>query len=573
MTTAFDPLVPRPIDRPTPIDGELDSAKIIAAPDDPADWPAWRDELAQWRDGARAGYDGSAYERLTWTQDCFSVALVWLWDERLYDHDAQRFTPERLLDEADREFGGYDGIVLWHAYPVIGIDERNQFDWYRDVPGIAELVRFFQERGVRVFVDYNPWDVGTHREPVSDAEAVAKLVRELGADGVFLDTMKEAMPELRAALPDAAFEGESTLSLARIPDHHLSWAQWFADSPVPGVIRARWFEQRHMLHHTRRWNRSHAEELRSAWLNGVGMLVWENVFGAWVGWNERDKGLLRGMLAVQRRWASLLSHGQWTPLAARSANVQVVGSRWRHGGEELWALANRGDDAFDGEVSLAGRPVRIALPPLGLAAVTPDGVSIFGGGSSAYPARETARIDAPHVLRDAVPDGFVAVEPQPVRARFRRRETGVYGAVPYVEEWKPLPPRLHDFVEVDRPAPRGRFAIAVREEPVTGLTLAEARAYAAARGARLPTEDEWQLAAEAGLLERNEPLVWNWTESEHTDGRTRFAILKGGSAFQAEGSDWYVDGGPQPPEFSLQLLLAGPLQRSPRIGFRLAVDL
>ena len=44
---------------------ELDSAKIIAAPDDPADWPAWRDALARWRDEARArGYDGSAYERL-----------------------------------------------------------------------------------------------------------------------------------------------------------------------------------------------------------------------------------------------------------------------------------------------------------------------------------------------------------------------------------------------------------------------------------------------------------------------------------------------------------------------------
>jgi hypothetical protein len=75
------------------------------------------------------------------------------------------------------------------------------------------------------------------------------------------------------------------------------------------------------------------------------------------------------------------------------------------------------------------------------------------------------------------------------------------------------------------------------------------------------------------LLERNEPLVWNWTESEHSDGRTRFAILKGGSAFRAEGSEWYLDGGPQPPEYSLQLLLAGPLQRSPNIGFRLAVDL
>lgn len=573
MTASFDPLVPRPIDLPTAIDGELDRAKIVAAPADPRDWRAWREALARWRERAREGYDGSAYERLTWTQSCFSVALVWLWDEVLYDHDAQRFTPERLLDEGEREFGGYDGVVLWHAYPVIGIDHRNQFDWYRDVPGLQDLVAALHERGVRVFVDYNPWDTGTRREPVGDAEAVASIVHWLGADGVFLDTMKEAMPELRAALPDAAFEGESTLPLERIADHHLSWAQWFADSDVPGVIRARWFEQRHMLHHTRRWNRSHADELRSAWLNGVGMLVWENVFGSWVGWNERDRGLLRGMLAVQRKWSPLLTHGEWTPLAAHSDDVQVVGSRWRHEKLELWALANRLDEPFEGEVSLGGRVLTMALPPLGLAAVTPDGVSVFGGGSAVYPARETVRIDAPVVRAGDVPEGFVAVEPRPTRARFRRRETGLYGEVPYVEEWKPLPPRLHDFVEVERPAPRGRFAIAVREEPVTGLSLAEARAYAAERGARLPTEDEWQVAAEAGVLERSEPLVWNWTESEHTDGRTRFAILKGGAAFRAEGSEWYVDGGPQPPEFSLQYLLAGPLQRSAEIGFRLAVDL
>nr|MBA2298956.1 SUMF1/EgtB/PvdO family nonheme iron enzyme [Actinomycetota bacterium] len=101
-----------------------------------------------------------------------------------------------------------------------------------------------------------------------------------------------------------------------------------------------------------------------------------------------------------------------------------------------------------------------------------------------------------------------------------------------------------------------------------------ARAYATSVGARLPTEDEWQLAAEAGVLDLSEPRVWNWTESEHFDGRTRFAILKGGADWRAEGSDWYVDGGPQEPRYSLKLLLlGGGLARSERIGFRLAVDL
>ncbi|MBA2332674.1 MAG: hypothetical protein H0V94_07800, partial [Actinobacteria bacterium] len=308
-----DPWSPRPIDLSTPVSldpsaplDRLDGAKIFAAPDDPADWPAWREVLRRWRDDARTriAYDDAAYglPDFEWAQSCFSVALVWLWDELLYDHAAGRFTPETFCAESKREFGGFDGIVLWHAYPVIGIDERNQFDYYRDVPGLRELVADLHARDVRVFVNYNPWDVGTRRETLDDDAALGELVRELGVDGVFLDTMKEARPGLRAAVdavrPGIAFEGESTVPLARTCDHHLSWAQWFSDSPVPGVLRARWFEQRHMLHHTRRWNRHHLEELHSAWLNGVGMLVWENVFGVWVGWNERDKALLRAMLGV-----------------------------------------------------------------------------------------------------------------------------------------------------------------------------------------------------------------------------------------------------------------------------------
>jgi formylglycine-generating enzyme len=579
-----DPWAPRPIDLPTsvplepaaPLDA-LDTAKIFAAPDDPAEWPAWRDALTRWRSEAavRVAYDDSAYDRpeFAWTHGCFSVALVWLWDELLYDHAAARFTPESFCEESEREFGGFDGVVLWHAYPVIGIDERNQFDYYRDVPGIGDLVEAFQTRGIRVFVNYNPWDVGTRRQNIDDVEAIAQLVGELGVDGVFLDTMKEAQAGLRAtvdaARPGVAFEGESTLPLARICDHHLSWAQWFCDSSVPGVLRARWFEQRHMLHHTRRWNRDHLEELHSAWLNGVGMLVWENVFGAWVGWNDRDKALLRAMLPVQRQYAELLATGDWTPLAAASPDARVVASRWTDGGTTLWALVNRGD-AYEGPVG----ELEVEIPAQGIAAfVGSEQLMVAGGGDASFPVRETIRTPVPVVRVAAVPAGFAAVEPRPLTAVFRRRETGTYGEAPYIEEWKPLPPRLHDFVEVERPAPRGRFAISVRDVR-TGLDLAEARALAASLGARLPTEDEWQLAAEAGVLDLSGPRVWNWTESEHSDGRTRFAILKGGSEWKADGSEWYVDGGPQDPRYSLKLLLlGGGLARSPNIGFRLAVDL
>jgi Sulfatase-modifying factor enzyme 1 len=600
-----DPWSPRPIDLPrtVPLRGrldELDGAKILAAPDDPADWPAWREALTRWRTEAidRIGYDGSAYDRpeFVWARRCFSVALAWLWDETLYDHASGRFTPERFLDEGVEQFGGYDGVVLWHAYPVIGIDERNQFDFYRDVPGIRELVAALHARGVRVFVDYNPWDVGTRRGAADDAAATGDLVRRLDADGVFLDTMKEALPGLRAAV-DAAragvcFEGESTLPLTSVHDHHLSWAQWFADSRVPGVLRARWFEQRHMLHHTRRWNRDHSDELRSAWLNGVGMLVWENVFGSWVGWNDRDKAMLRAMTALQRRHVDLLTTGEWTPLAAQGGGSppRVVASRWTDGETTLWAVANTGGEPFAGE--LIGAEVHVTVPAGGIAAVV-GGEQVMAapdGEGAAFPARPPERVAAPVALVAGVPAGFAEAPTPPPRitAVFRRRETGIYDEAPYVEEWKPLPPRLHDFVEVTRETVAApRYAIGVREvsngelgrdgppgAPATEIDLAEARVYAASFGARLPTEDEWQLAAEAGLLERGEPLVWNWTESEHTDGRTRFAILKGGSAWQAEGSDWYVDGGPRDPRYSLKLLLPGAgLGRSTRIGFRLAVDL
>ncbi|MGO1201114.1 MAG: formylglycine-generating enzyme family protein, partial [Dermabacteraceae bacterium] len=195
----------------------------------------------------------------------------------------------------------------------------------------------------------------------------------------------------------------------------------------------------------------------------------------------------------------------------------------------------------------------------------------------------------------------------PLTVRYRCRETGLYGEAPFVDEWKPLPPRLHDlrtaervldldhpvsvsahevtraqfqeFVEVTGYDPSAGAALGsasadAADAPVTGVDLSDARAYCAWAGGRLPSEDEWQAA-----LERRDGdapggrAVWNWTESEHSDGRSRFCILKNGSDHAPEGSDWYVDGGPKGPDFSLKYLMQGfRLDRSPWISFRIAFD-
>jgi sulfatase modifying factor 1 len=202
--------------------------------------------------------------------------------------------------------------------------------------------------------------------------------------------------------------------------------------------------------------------------------------------------------------------------------------------------------------------------------------------------------------------------PRTLTYSYRQRETGMYEAAPYVDDWKPLPPRLHGIRTDTRDVTLGPVAVDAAEvtnaefaafldatgyappvssrflahwvdgrptpgteaEPVTYVDLDDARAYAAWRGARLPTEDEWQVAAAEPGWRRREPLVWSWTESEHRDGRTRWVVLKGGSWWSAEGSDWYVDGGPRDPEWSVRLLLTGGgLGRSECIGFRCVVDL
>ena len=158
----------------------------------------------------------------------------------------------------------------------------------------------------------------------------------------------------------------------------------------------------------------------------------------------------------------------------------------------------------------------------------------------------------------------------------------------------------------------GNFPSGSDNNPVTWVSLEDARAYATWAGKRLPHEWEWQYAAQStdgrmypwgndwksdavpvpdqGRTMRGPDAVdahpqgaspfgvmdlagnvWQWTE-EFQDEHTRGGILRGGSYYQPQGSIWYFPQAYKLSEHGKLLMTSPSMDRSAGLGFRCVQD-
>ena len=262
----------------------------------------------------------------------------------------------RYLADLDKRYGGIDAVLLWHSYPNIGVDSRNQFEMLRSLPGypygVQAMIRRFHERDVRVLLPYNPWDQGTNSSGQDDVYSLVDAIALIGADGFNGQTAAEQhqahaadvsqpgvtdshcgcaalsavccllLGDTMTGIPQEFFSYgqqrynlslmlEAEVGLSDDPDAaELSWqlASWgYWDDDASLLSKYKWLEPRFTVNICNRWAANHEVDLLQAWLNGVGFESWENVWQIFNQLSPRDAQATRQLRVMSRQSWQILS--------------------------------------------------------------------------------------------------------------------------------------------------------------------------------------------------------------------------------------------------------------------------
>ena len=313
----------------------------------------WLADVTHWRmeRRIRIGHDAARYEApaFKWAQSAFMQPQMMVHDRYFYDPVTNAYTVDRYLDDLTKRYGGIDAVLIWATYPNMGIDDRNQLDMVRSMPGgvegVRKMVADFHRRGVHVLFPMMMWDQGTRDAGQPWPDAVAALMKEIDADGVNGDT-QDGVPLAFSLAAEKighplVFEPEGGPHDEGLAWNVLTWGQYTFQF-VPTVDRYRWLEPRHQVHIQGRWLRDKTDDLQFAFFNGEGWESWENVWGIWNGVTPRDGEATRRVATIERAVAPFFASQDWEPFYPMH-HYGVFASRWPMGEQTLWTIVNRNE--------------------------------------------------------------------------------------------------------------------------------------------------------------------------------------------------------------------------------------
>jgi len=685
-------------------------------------------------------FDNTLYERsdLAWIKSSYLMVLQMAWDREFYDRFTGKYTYPEVIRKGVEQFGNVDVYGIWPTWPRLGLDQRNQWDMYRDLPGgtrqLGNFVKMSRSAGTRFFIAYNPWDKSTREE--KQGEGMARLIADLDADGVVLDTMGKSASELQHAA-DSVKQGVVMYSEGMaIP------------KDMPGIISGRVHNAiflspelnlnklikpdfsifrvcdvgEDLLH----------REIAISFFNGYGTEL--NMFrpGRRDDNYRKDMDFLARTTFVLRQNNDAFLDNDWTPLI-ETVQDNVYVNRWKSGDKTLFTVLNMRPEGTIGRLfrldSMPGRhyvsiwnhvnmvfesekgktyaqadapgwPAAASgtrlegsvdciaeFPELIKATVRGDSIRVHHSGPGELlvwqgdPSYQTVHKKIVPAADTAfrVKDLFGFYEGklvlQLVENNRLKDENVVYitGGKPWLassvvptdrvtsapadmvvipattiqlklipqDEFIPYP-EARASVKVDsflidrfpvtneqylefitssgyRPADtvrylrhwqEGTFRQGQDRYPVVYVSYEDMQAYAKWAGKRLPSEAEWQLAAQGtdnrkwpwgndfhatlcnNAFDRPTPVdafpkgqsiygandlvgnVWQMTGDVYFNGSNYFTVIRGGSYYKPESSWWYIQGGPQSLDKTQIMLMVSPgFDRCATVGFRCVKDI
>jgi len=307
-------------------------------------------------------FDDALFRRadLAWVRRAYLMILQFAWDRTYYDSDAKAYAFDRTLTAWDKSLGPVDIYTIWPTWPRLGLDARNQWDMYRDLPGgLAELRRqadFAHKLGKKYFISYNPWDESTrHEDHIAGMES---MLRTLDADGVVLDTRGESSREFQAAAD-------------RVKPGIIMYSEGMAvPRDMPGIVVGRVHDALYMpppLNLNKFMKPDFAifrvlqlaegplhREAAVAFFNGYGSEI-NTMRPGRPDWIGEDLAYLGRTTKLLRENSTAFLDMGWEPLVPALADG-LWANRWKDGAKTVWTVYSLRPEGFKGPLVEADVP-------------------------------------------------------------------------------------------------------------------------------------------------------------------------------------------------------------------------